>query len=143
MIERSYDGEVLRKASEPYPEILKPTFNFNAWASNKYNILLKEGEDVGAFTYEYPGMYNAHYFLTSRGKTARDLVLRTFKYVFETYDVKILRGLTKADLKAARWMARQFGFKSYGIVEYPNGPHELFIMTKDEFYDFLKEKGKI
>jgi hypothetical protein len=137
---RSYDPEVLRKAAEPYPEILEPEFDFESWVADKNNILLVEGTDVGFFTFEYEGLYTPHYILTSRGKDAMNVTIRAFKLLFEEYDCKTLRGITKKSLKAARWMARQYGFKSYGFIECLEGPHELFIMTKDEFYDHLDRK---
>lgn len=139
-MERSFDPDVLRKAAMPYPEILSPEFNYEGWVGNKNNIMFVEGDDVGFFTYEYPGVFSPHYFLTSRGKAAIDVTLRAFKKMYEEYDCQVLRGITKTSLRAACWMARQYGFTSYGIVDCLDGPHELFIMSKDEF--FLKHKDR-
>jgi hypothetical protein len=137
---RTFDPNILRKAAEPYPEILEPEFDFEGWVANTQNIVLVEDEDVGFFTYEYAGVFTPHYFLKSRGKAAIDVTLRAFKKMFEEYGCKTLRGITKTELKAARWMARQYGFKSYGFIECLGGEHEMLIMTKEEFYDHLDRK---
>lgn len=140
-MERSYDPAILRKAAEPYPEILSQDFDFESWLKDEANIMLVEGDDVGFFTYEYDGVYSPHYFLKSRGKDAIDVTLRAFKTIYEDYGCKTLRGMTKKTLRAARWMARQYGFKSYGFIDCQDGEYEILIMTHDEFNEHLRKRN--
>lgn len=62
------------------------------------------------------------------------------KFAFDHYPIEALRGLTKVELRAARWIARHLGCKSYGIVETNGEPHELFILTRKEFYDYYNNR---
>lgn len=142
---RSFDSEVLRRAAEPYPDIVPHAFDFPAWVSNLNNVMIVEGEDVGFFTYEYPGVYNAHYFMVTRGRGVIPIANQAFEMMFNNYGAETLRGLTKKSLRAACWMARQIGFKSYGSIVYPekDGEYELFFVTKNEFREHMNMKRKI
>lgn len=130
---RSFDSELLRKTAEPYPDIVPHDFDFKGWVANLNNVMIVEGEDVGFFTYEYPGVYNAHYFMVTRGRDVIPIANQAFEMMFNAYGAETLRGLTKKSLRAACWMARQIGFKSYGTIIYPDGEYELFFVTKEEF----------
>jgi len=131
---RSFDSELLKKAAEPYPEILKRDFDFKAWVDNLNNVMIVDGEDVGFFTFEYPGVYNAHYFMVSRGRDVLAKANAVFGMMFNEYGAETLRGLTKKSLRKACWMARQLGFKSYGNIKpFNDEEHELFFLTKADF----------
>lgn len=133
MIERSFDPVVMSKAFEPYPSLTPNAFDWKAWLDNHDNIMLVEGDSIGLLTYEYEGVYNPHYFLKERGRAALDLTKRMIAQAFRDYDVKVMRGITPADNKAARWAARQVGCTSHGLVSAPEGDYEIFILTKDSF----------
>jgi len=45
-----------------------------------------------------------------------------------------MRGYTPVDNRAARWINRQLGYTSYGVLSQLNPPCELFIVTKQEFH---------
>jgi RimJ/RimL family protein N-acetyltransferase len=94
-----------------------------------------EDDSVGLLTYEYPGVYNGHWFFKVRGRKALDLAKRILDVMYTDYGLQCLVGHTPVNNKAARWAARQIGMKSYGILTFSNGDHELFCMTKDEFYE--------
>lgn len=130
MIARSYDIDVLRSIGEDFipDELVSP------WLMDENNVMMVDGDNIGLATYEWPGLYTVHWFYKARGRQALTLAREMFRELFEKYGAKVLRGLTPVELKAARWACRQIGLKSYGIVEGGEKPHELFIITKEEFY---------
>lgn len=103
------------------------------WLLDDRNIAMTNGEDYCLFEFSSPNVYYGHYFCTSKGKTARDFSVECLDYMFDVIKAEIIQGLTPEDKRAARWMARQLGMKSYGITETFNGPHELFILTKNDW----------
>jgi hypothetical protein len=113
-------------------------FDFEGWVNDHHNVMLVLDDNVGLATFEYPGVYGVHwYFGSARGRKAIELARSMLAWLFNHTDAQAIRGLTKANLKAARWASRQVGMTSYGIVECKTGEHELFCMTKE---DFLKGK---
>lgn len=46
-----------------------------------------------------------------------DLATKMGFVMFDEYGAKLLRGLTPENLKGARWLAKQLGWKSQGFVE--------------------------
>jgi hypothetical protein len=138
---RSFDPEVMRKAVEPYPELIEPTYDFEGFVGNRGNVILVEGEDVGIAVQEYPGVYTGHFFLKSGGRKALDLVREMMKTMIKEYGCRCFRGITPIDKKAARWFNRKLGFHSHGIVETERGPHELFLLTAEEFIQKDKENN--
>lgn len=129
---RSFDPELAYKFAGMLPR--NNGMDWQAWLDNHRNVMLVEGENIGMGTYEYPGLYNVHWFYTVRGREALNLAKEMLDHLFTNYDVQAVRGLTPVEVKGARWLARQVGLTSYGILEFPDGPYELFCMTKDEFY---------
>lgn len=136
MITRSLEPEVFREGTKDSRDCIPDTMDFEGWINNHRNVMLVEDDNIGLASFEYPGLYNVHWFFGSaRGREAIKLARRMLDHLFSNYDAKAIRGLTKANLKAARWASRQVGLTSYGIVHYPDGDHELFCMTKEEFYN--------
>jgi hypothetical protein len=135
MIERSYNPAVMHKAFLLCPpEMRDGNIDEELWVGNHDNVMLVEDGDVGLATFEYPGVYTCHWLFLRRGRDALNLARRMADIMFTEYGAKALRGLTRTDLKAARWAARQLGMTSYGFNNHKEGEHELFIMTRDEFY---------
>jgi hypothetical protein len=135
MIERSFDGELLHTAylrghTELYNEI-----NYQAWLDDHKNIMFTEDGSVALATYDYPGVYTLHWFFNEehRGRKALDLAHRMLTKFFAEYECHSFKGLTPVKNRAARYLARQVGCRSYGIIETNTEPHELFILTKDEY----------
>lgn len=138
---RSFNPEDFRKAAEPYPEILSPSFDFESWVGNTNNVMyVEEDGSVGLCTYEYPGLFTVHWYFKAKGREALNLAVRMLDDLFTNYGAKAVRGLTKVQLKAAKWAARKIGMKSYGVVKFPTGEYELLYMTKDEFYSYNKKE---
>lgn len=118
----------------PYPEMIPQDFDFKGWLDNHNHVMYEEGGSVGLCTFEYTGLYTVHWYFKVRGREAINLGRKMLDDLFTNHGAEAVRGLTRIDIKAARWAARQLGMKSYGIVTYPEGEYELFCMTKDEFY---------
>jgi hypothetical protein len=129
-VDRSFDVQKLKEASE---EFNGPHFDYEGWLANKNNVMWLDGDDVGLATFEYPGVYTVHWFFVSRGRQALHTAKAMLGKMFDEYDAKILRGLTPVNLKAARWLAKQAGLSSYGILDFKDGPHEIMCITKQDY----------
>ncbi len=131
----SADSKYLMAALGRHPGLNPPGFDPDAWLANTNNKMYIQGRDVGLATYEYEGLYNVHwYFEDAKGREAIKLARKMLNELFQDTDTKIVRGLTPERIKAARWLARQVGCTSQGIMEMADGPHEIFTMTRDQFY---------
>lgn len=141
-MQRSFDPKVMEEAMGRYPELDHPGFDYEAWVGNKKHIMLREGDSVALGTCDYDGAYTAHFFYTVRGKEALDLAKRMLAEMFDTYGAKVMRGLTPVEYKAARWVNRKMGFKSLGIIDTDTGPHEIFCLTRAEYYNKEQQDGQ-
>ena len=142
MIETRKDWDLLIEATECNRDFV-PIRDLEIWWKLPRNIMFVEGDNVGLATYEYPGMYSVHwYYQSARGRKAITLGKEMCRLLFEEHGAQVLRGLIKDYLKASRWACRQLGFKSHGLVEFPNNDvNELFIATKKEFLEGLKKNN--
>lgn len=133
MIYRSYSVD----------DIDKINFVPSSWLDDN-NIALTDGVgNFSLYTYEYPGMYHGHFFFTKecRGRSAMELSLSMLDYAFFSCSVEVIQGLPPMQRIGARWMARQIGFKSYGIIYTLQGPCEEFILTKPEWIELKRNKN--
>lgn len=138
MVTRSYDPEVFRKATEEWRDKV-PEDRISEWLDNRDNIMFVVGDNVGLATAEYPGLYNAHWFFSARGKEALDIAFAMYDELFDKYEAKAVRGITPMHLKGARYLAKRIGFTSLGVEETEDGPVEVMLLTKE---DFKKEQAK-
>jgi len=133
MIKRSFDVGLLRDATEPYAHELHG-FDPEAWLADERNIALTDdGENYNLLEYELPGVYTGHTFYIKRGRAAKAHLHEALRVAFTEFPVEVIRGLTPIKLVGARWMARQGGFKSHGVVQTLVGPCELFILSKHKY----------
>lgn len=103
------------------------TFDVDEWFSNDKNYALKEGENIAFGEYKADGVYWVHFcFDTAKGREAIDLTRRMFKEFCSRRPVKTAVGLIEVNNKKAKWLIRQVGFESLGIVDTKNGPCEMF-----------------
>jgi hypothetical protein len=129
---RSFSTEDLLETMEPYLPITG--FEPNEWLGNKNNLAYcNDKGDFGLFEYEIPGVYSGHYFFKSRGKEALKTAKEILEQVFNEEDVQVIRGFTPLKHLGARWMNKQLGFKSYGVVHTAVDICELVILTKQEW----------
>lgn len=133
MVTRSFDTEVMKAAVAPYPDIMPSPFDFEGWLANHLNIMYVVDGNVGLATYEYPGVYNAHWFFKARGKEALDIAFAMYDDLFNVQGAKAVRGITPVELRGARYLAKRIGFISMGIEEYPDGFYDIMVLTKNDF----------
>ena len=131
-MKRSYDPVILDEAIKPYKDTVGE-FDPVEWVHNLKNHMYEKEGSVALFTYEYPGVYSGHWFFKHRGKNALKLAKEILTEFFSCSDAQAIRGLTRVDIKPARWAARQIGMTSYGIITINEKDYELFCMTKKEF----------
>lgn len=131
MIVRSHDLEELVDAVTPYSKLLLG-FNPEEWLATDWNIMLSDGKgNVTLWDKNPDGVYTAHIFFVIKGRAAKKLALEMIGKFWEITGEQVVRGMTPLENRAARWMARQLGFKSYGAYKTIFGPCELFILTKN------------
>lgn len=137
---RSYDPDLLQEAYQRRPNYdSSQELDWVDWLSNEKNVMLvDELGNVGIAAEYIPGTSTAHWFFVSRGKEAMEVARKMLTYMFDELNYKTIRGLTPVELRGARMLARKMGFKSYGILDYPDGEQcELFCLTKEEFNNGL------
>ncbi len=131
---RTYDVELLKRATEPYKEAF---FGFNpeAMVKNKMNVILtNENEDVVIFERERYSVATGHYFLKSRGKAAIAACEEFLKEIFNPdYGVKIIIGMTPLENRAALWMNQRLGFQNIEVMPTIQGPQQFVILTRREW----------
>lgn len=137
MIHRSYDPIVFRRCTEGHRDFIPEDFDFEGWLAGP-NVMYSSGDSIGLATLEYPGVYNVHWFFTVRGRDALDLAFEMLDDLFNTVGAEIVRGITKVELRGARYLAKKVGFTSLGVLEFHDGPNELMFLSKEAFNDALK-----
>lgn len=134
MISRVTEASGLKEVMANTPSLTHVYCDMDEWTADKNNVAFEQDGNFGVFEYEYPGVYTGHYFFGSaRGKTAIELSKAMLALIFDEYGAMCIRGMTPTHHKAALWMNRQLGFKDYGEVDTPAGPHRVVILTKADF----------
>ena len=130
-ISRCYDSAAIRDM------IGDVDVDVDRWLAADENVALIDTEtgSIAMFEYLSPEVYTGHYFFShqARGRKAIDLGKAMLWVAFSKF-AKVIRGMTPLQNRAARWMSRQLGFISYGAVSPIEGPCELFMLTRDEFF---------
>lgn len=131
---RTYDTQLIQEAIK----IISPddtTTIAEEWLDVPTNIaLINDNGDIALFEIGFKDIYTGHYCFKARGRGAISAAKGFLDELFNTcYNVDILLGLVPITHLPARWLSRQIGFKSHGIVEGPKRHYEMFIMTKREF----------
>lgn len=130
---RSYDAALMQEAYESNPIPTHP-INYQDWLDKPKNLMLIHGDDVTLFSWEYDGVYSAHWFYVSRGKGVLETAKLALDTLFNEYGAEAVRGITPVANRPACYMVRRVGFKSYGKEVFPSGTEcELFIMTKEDY----------
>ena len=129
-LELSKDDEYLTKVLGEYT--MAP--DNKTWVNIEGNLMFRVGDDVGLATYDYPGMYTVHWFFKSRGKAALKTAFAIGEELFTTHGARVLRGVIGLDNKPSIYLSRYAGFKRISIEEFPDGPNEVILLTKSDFY---------
>jgi hypothetical protein len=133
MISRTYDVNLV---TEAVTFLLKHNeVDVEAWLSNPDNIaLVNDDGDMALFERGVKHIYTGHYYFKSRGRKAITVGKDFLDNLFNTcYNISILTGLVPLTHLSARWMTRQLGFTSHGVIHIDNKHYEMFIITKKEF----------
>lgn len=131
---RTYDAKLLADAIE---DLVKGELYFDVieWMGNPLNVaVVNDSGDLAIFEHASNGLVNSHYYFKSRGKqailAAKDFLHEIFN---EPYNIQVARGFTPLTNLGARWISRQIGATSHGVLEIDHKFYELFIITKKEF----------
>lgn len=137
-VTRTKDVGVLLESVSPY----LPLHGFDPieWIQQDQNICLTDGSgNISLFEEVSPNVFEGHYFFKTRGKNALILARTMLSIFMQDYQPYVIKGLTPLEHLGARWLSRQLGFKSYGAVQTPVGPCELFILTKEDWENKINE----
>lgn len=94
-------------------------------------ILVNERDDCGLFLKKGEKVYEAHYLFKSRGK---DAFLSSNEFLERMFEIaEVITGEIKAENRPAKLLTRKLGFTSLGVLEYPQGDYELFMLSKKDF----------
>lgn len=129
---RTFDSDLVAKEVLHWKGPLEG-FDPVQWLQDQKNIALLRAEDLALFQYELPGIYIGHYFFNSRGKGALVSGSRLLAEIFSYKEVEAVKGYTPLTNLGARWISRQLGFKSGGVIKLEDEYIELFILTKKEY----------
>ena len=91
------------------------------WVRDSRNVALFLGDDLALFDYEYPGVYEGHFFFQSRGKEAVLTAKIMTRKMFEEYGAHMLVGYTPLHLRKACVIASAAGWHYGGIKLTPYG----------------------
>lgn len=132
MILRTFSLVEVRKVMAPYLHELVG-FDPKDLTLDSRNIILSDGEEsLSFFEFVREGVYTGHWFFAKRGRQAVELANDMLDYLFLNHGVEVIQGWTPVEKKGAAWLARRVGFTSYGIVDNPVTPFELFILTRKD-----------
>jgi hypothetical protein len=130
------DPVVCRQIADKYPRYF--TFDVEDWFSKAENFALIEGENIGFAEYKSPGVYWVHFcFHTARGRQAINLTKEMLSVLFRERDVASVLGLIEAENKKARWLVKQAGLTSLGLVQTKLGLCEMFYLTRSVQHGFI------
>lgn len=118
MIKRIFDPAIFKQISG---------LDADALVNDHRNIILIEGDNLAAFAWRGPNIFEGHVHYSVRGKEAYELgvlMLEDMKKLGAT----LIWTLTPINTRQARLFARKIGFTSEGIMQTPEGLHELFTL---------------
>lgn len=130
MLSQVTNAEDCKLITDKYPEHF--TFEADEWFSNKQNYSVKENDNIGFAEYKSPGIYWVHFcFNSARGRQAICLAKEMVLNLFDNRPTNLVIGLIENNNKKAKWVVRQVGFVSLGLVETKIGLCEMFYFIKE------------
>jgi hypothetical protein len=128
---RVYDTKLVAEAVAFFLKGEPRDFDAIDWVANHHNIILQEGKDLALFECQKPGIVAGHYYFQSRGRQAINVGRKFLNEVFDE-GVQLIQGMTPLTNLGARWMSRQLGFTSHGVMYVQNTPYEFFTKHRSE-----------
>jgi hypothetical protein len=114
--------------------MVKHGFDIDEWLDDPTNLLLIEnGTDIVMLEGDGQGVYNLHWLLASRGKSALAVAERLLRRTFVQHGAVQVFGWTPVHLRAARWFNRKIGGTSLGTRQTEWGLMEGFSLTREQF----------
>ena len=127
---RLVDIAECKSVTDKHPDYF--TFDVEEWFSRPNNYALKDGYNISFGEYKSPGLYWVHFcFDTARGRKAIQLTKDMLAAFYEACPVKTSIGLIAEENRKARWLIRQVGFISLGMIDTKDGLCEMFYYTKE------------
>lgn len=141
---RSFNAKHVAEAVAFFLSGERDDFDAIEWISNHENIaLVNDNNDMAVFEHETPKVVTGHYYFRSRGRQAVNAGKEFLNELFVVSDTQLIRGLSPLTNLGARWMNRQLGFTSHGVVHTTTGPHELVMLHRKDHNEFhLREPLK-
>lgn len=113
--------------------LLREGFDLAEWANEPDNWVLRDGSDAILLEGDNTSVYNLHWLLASRGRSAFLAAERLLGRAFNERNALILFGYTPVEMKAARWFNRKIGAVSTGLVRMDGILFEGFYMTPEVY----------
>jgi hypothetical protein len=123
------DAAILRAAIDERMQGLADGFSVEEWLSDEANVALTDGYNIMLLERAGP-VFTAHWVFADGGRRALSVGREMLAFAFDHLGAQVIKGLTPAHCRAAKWFNRQMGGKSYGTIETARGPMELFIKVK-------------
>lgn len=102
-----------------------------AWLEHAGNVPIVMGDDIALFDDEGDCIYQVHFLFASRGKAAVASARESFRQMFENYGAELIFGMVPDFRRDVKMLARFAGGKSVGLRATPDGPCELFVLSKE------------
>ncbi|MBA3831666.1 MAG: hypothetical protein H0X34_07195 [Chthoniobacterales bacterium] len=101
------------------------------WLAHGGNVPIVMGDDIALFDDEGDCNYQVHFLFVSRGRKAIAAAKEAFRQMFEKYGADLIFGLVPNFRRDVKMLARWVGGKLVGVRETPEGPCELFVLSKE------------
>jgi hypothetical protein len=100
--------------------------DFSEFLANRMNVCLIQGEGGAFFAWRGPGIYEAHAFFEQRGRDVLDVSHAMLDLMRRDHGAVLFWSLVPLETEHARIYCRLIGWRSYGIVNPPQGECEIF-----------------
>lgn len=105
------------------------------WLASKGNIPIElSNGDIALFDDEGDGVYEGHYFFTSRGKEAVASARDILRLMFTQHDARVIFGMVPAGRREVGFITRRIGFKFIGPRHTPEGWCDLFVLPRTRYF---------
>jgi hypothetical protein len=118
VIKRIFDPAIVKEISG---------FEADALVNDHRNVILVKDDNLAAFAWRGPNIFEGHVEYNVRGKEAFELGVLMLKEM-EKLGARIIWSLVPVNSRHARLFCRKVGFVSGGVMQTPEGLHELFAL---------------
>jgi hypothetical protein len=101
------------------------------WLAHPGNVPVTfDNGDIALFDHEGDGIFQVHFLFESRGREAIRHAKESFEIMFTEHGASLIIGLVPDFRRDVKMLARWAGGRSSGMRKTPNGPCELFVLSK-------------